>query len=77
MELFWFWAMKGIAETIIDLAFIAAVVFAAALASAPKFYRQWRCRHDEVRETMACDAICCNCGKNLGFIGAWRKQKEI
>ena len=32
--------------------------------------RQWRCKHDNgVTETMACDAICRKCGKNLGFIG--------
>ena len=34
-----------------------------------------RCKHDGgIGETSACDAICHKCGKNLGFIGAWRKR---
>lgn len=41
----------------------------------PIAMRRWQCSHDgEVRETMACDAICCKCGENLGFIGAWREK---
>lgn len=40
----------------------------------PYAVKQWRCKHDEgVNETRACDAICRKCGKNLGFIGNWRK----
>lgn len=31
-----------------------------------------RCKHLRVRETMACDAICRDCGQNLGFIQTWR-----
>jgi hypothetical protein len=39
-------------------------------------WRQSRCKHDgNVNETMACDAICSQCGKNLGFIGKWREAK--
>jgi hypothetical protein len=43
------------------------------------FLRQWlgqiMCKHNgAVGETSACDAICHKCGKNLGFIGAWRDQ---
>lgn len=38
---------------------------------------QWFCKHnDGVNETQACDAICQQCGKNLGFIGEWRKQQK-
>jgi hypothetical protein len=37
-------------------------------------YEQWKCKHDGgVNETQACDAICKKCGKNLGFIGNYRK----
>ncbi len=41
--------------------------------------KQWAakalCKHDDgVNENMACDAICRKCGKNLGFIGNWRKS---
>jgi hypothetical protein len=37
----------------------------------------WFCKHEEVRETMSCDAICIKCGKNLGFIGVWREQHGV
>ncbi len=30
------------------------------------------CKHLRVRETMACDAVCRDCGRNLGFIQNWR-----
>lgn len=33
-----------------------------------------RCKHDgRVIETSACHAICTKCGKDLGFIGDYRK----
>lgn len=33
------------------------------------------CNHDGgVNETQACHVICRKCGKDLGFIGTWRKQ---
>jgi len=39
-------------------------------------WKKLRCSHDGgVNETMACDAICKKCGKNLGFIGKWLKAK--
>lgn len=42
----------------------------------PGAWRQGRCKHDgDFRETMACDAICDKCGKNLGFIQPWRDRK--
>lgn len=54
---------------------VAAVGFYAA-GAAIELFTQWRCKHDEgVRETRACDAICRKCGKNLGFIGSWRKRQ--
>lgn len=34
------------------------------------------CAHEEVFETRACDAICRDCGKNLGFIQNWRDQRK-
>lgn len=41
----------------------------------PMAFKQWRCKHDgDVRENRECDAFCAKCGKNLGFIGAWRKR---
>lgn len=38
---------------------------------------EWKCKHRSgVTETSACDAICVQCGKNLGFIGAWRDRSS-
>lgn len=38
---------------------------------------EWKCKHRSgVTETSACDAICVQCGKNLGFIGTWREQHD-
>lgn len=35
---------------------------------------EWRCKHDAgVTENQYCNAICCKCGKNLGFIEDYRK----
>lgn len=39
------------------------------------WWNQLRCKHDGgVNETRACDAICRQCGKNLGFILKWQKK---
>lgn len=38
-------------------------------------YKQARCPHESFYETMACDAVCNSCGKNLGFIGTVRKKR--
>jgi hypothetical protein len=40
------------------------------------YFKYKNCKHDKVHETRACDAICINCGKNLGFIGAWYEEKR-
>jgi hypothetical protein len=38
--------------------------------------KEGRCKHDGyIGENRACDAICGKCGKNLGFIGAWRERR--
>lgn len=41
----------------------------------PGWWKRLRCKHDgDIGETSTCDAICRKCGKNLGFIGAWKKR---
>jgi hypothetical protein len=68
-----FWLAKPILEMLIVLAFCLA----AFLIVLPSIIQQARCKHDKgVRETSACDAICKECGKNLGFIGTWRAGRE-
>ena len=66
--------------TLTDLIFLAIIGLCFLLGAAIKLYAlwiQWRCKHDGgVGETMACDAICRQCGKNLGFIGTWRATHQ-
>lgn len=38
--------------------------------------RQTFCYHKKYYETMACQAVCSDCGKNLGFIGAVRERSK-
>jgi hypothetical protein len=53
---------------IVTLAFL--VMYAAI------WVKQALCKHrGDIRKTRACDAICCDCGKNLGFIGDQRRNK--
>lgn len=58
-------------------ALIFAVFFIIAMyVGIAIWIRQARCKHDSgVNETQACEAICRECGKNLGFIGDLRKKK--
>jgi hypothetical protein len=58
------------------------VVLGGVLAALVVYFKEWRgqerCRHEQgVRETQSCDAICKQCGENLGFIGQWRKKHGI
>lgn len=57
-------------------------VLVVILVTVAKAIRQGRCPHDGgVHETQACDAICRQCGKNLGFIGSplnrQRRQQHL
>lgn len=55
---------------------LAIFLLVAGYFYAKEAWKQSRCKHDGgVNETMACNAICKKCGKNLGFIGNWRKPK--
>lgn len=35
-----------------------------------------KCEHKTFYETMACDAVCMECGKNMGFIGNIDRTKH-
>ena len=65
--------------TFSELLFLVLWALVCALAVwlyLPIWWRQRHCKHDRaVNETQACEAICRDCGKNLGFIGAWQKQQ--
>jgi hypothetical protein len=68
---------------VLTLSDIFALSFGAVLATIlgifgiAKLWCSARCKHDGgVHETMACDAICRKCGKNLGFIGSLNSTSE-
>jgi hypothetical protein len=72
-----FWAHIGwaLGDAVIGLLMIIIVGALWFLFSAPRMIRQARCAHLHYRETGSCDAICNDCGKNLGFIGRIRDLK--
>lgn len=59
----------GFAALVVCLLFMAAVGVVRAV-------KRMLCRHDRVRETRACDAVCMDCGENLGFIGTYREKQR-
>jgi hypothetical protein len=78
MEFFYFWIMKALAEAAIGVAIFFALFLLIVISQLPYVFRQMRCKHAcGVHETQACDAICRECGKNLGFIGDWRRRKVV
>jgi hypothetical protein len=72
-----FWARIGWAagEAAMGLSIAAFLGLLVLVISAPRFLRQFRCKHVHCRETGKCDAICNDCGKNLGFIGRIRDAR--
>jgi hypothetical protein len=74
-----FWARIGwmAGEIAMAAAVVLIVVMVVTLASLPRLWRQSRCKHAHYFETGKCDAVCSDCGKNLGFIGSWRSKLTI
>jgi hypothetical protein len=66
----------AIGDAAIGLLLLAILGIAALMISAPRWIKQQRCQHQHYRETSACDAICNDCGKNLGFIGRIRDARQ-
>lgn len=68
------WAKLGWAagELLIGVVVIACI----GALSLPRLFRQSRCKHPRYFETGSCNAVCSDCGKNLGFIGAWREKSR-
>jgi hypothetical protein len=61
---------------IIGLLIVLAVCIMMLCSSTATARRQRKCKHLRVFETQACDAVCRDCGKNLGFIGTWREREK-
>lgn len=61
----------------ITLGLVSLVLVVVCGMNLLRIIQEGRCPHDGgVNETSACDAICRKCGKNLGFIGTWRKEHQ-
>jgi hypothetical protein len=61
---------------ILTLLVIVLTIATIIVVGVIQWYKQSRCKHDGgYNETQACDAICRQCGKNLGFIGKLRDNK--
>lgn len=71
-----FWLAKAFADFLIFLGIVAAFIVISLLVAFPIWLRQRKCNHPRVNETQACEAICNECGKNLGFIGTWREKQK-
>jgi len=71
MEQIFVWTLSDV----LSLGLGSALALAGVFALAVDWYVKATCKHNAgVTETQACDAICRECGKNLGFIGMWRER---
>lgn len=70
-----FWWAKFLMELQVSaiVFLVIFVIFVSPLIT--KKIRQRFCKHEMFTENRACDAICADCGKNLGFIGNIRGKK--
>lgn len=71
-----FWLSKALVDVIAFGSVIFIVLLTVLIWNIPGIIKQRRCKHLRYRETQACDAICNDCGKNLGFIGSIRDKDK-
>lgn len=60
----------------VGLAVLIVIVLAGFVVTAIGATRAALCKHMNYRENRSCNAICNNCGKNLGFIGSVRRHAQ-
>lgn len=66
------WTISDVVGLTLFAVFAVAVIVIQIVTS----IRQYLCKHDGTfGETGQCHAICHKCGKDLGFIGDWRKAR--
>lgn len=63
------------AYDVFNLALISVALVAAVVWWIVTTIKQATCSHPKTYENRGCDAVCQQCGKNLGFIGAWREAQ--
>ena len=74
-EYLYFWMMKFVAEALLYIGLFVAIMLGYIAFQLPTYFKQRRCKHEQVHEDSRCTVWCRSCGKNLGFIGTWRKSK--
>ena len=75
-DAFWFWIAKSLAEFAIGIFIIAAFGALIGLIALPGAIQRMRCKHPRVWESRELRAICRDCTKDLGFVGAWRDKTK-
>lgn len=61
---------------IVGIVFISVIILINLGIWTHDRLKQYRCKHPRYYENRACDAICSDCGKKLGFIGDIREQRN-
>lgn len=61
---------------IFGIAMFAIFALIALLAWASTAWKQWRCKHENVRPNREIRSICRDCGKDLGSYIAWQKAQK-
>lgn len=69
-----FWLAKMFAEALPGLIFLALFLLFTAWDTMGDAIAQSRCKHTRLRETQACQLVCRDCGKDLGFIGTYIEE---
>jgi hypothetical protein len=67
-----FWMAKAATDLLLIICIVLLIFLFAVFRLCMHRFKYRNCKHERVNETQACDAICCNCGRNLGFIETWR-----
>lgn len=61
---------------VIGMGLWVVMALVIAIWAMKDWWRQYSCNHERYYENRACHAICQHCGKDLGFIGTVREQRE-
>lgn len=76
MDAFIFWMTLPLAALAWLVGLFLVFLCIYGVVSIPSYLRSKRCSHEQVHERPNCDAVCMECGKNLGFIKNWRDAQK-
>jgi len=72
-----FWLAQALVNFGLYIALLAVIaclcLFCTLIDRVLDKRRNRRCKHERYRETLDGEAVCMNCGKDMGFIGAVRE----